>query len=440
MSFIKMADLPPSPFDEKSLLDYKELGFNVCLLTEDDVKMADNGVLAEDYKKAIENISSVGLEVFIRNMYNDADYFDCEKDKDSTNYGTEYHMPPRKITDEFNNIGNVTGFYMADEAYMYTLETPLPISWMDKRANEFASFDKLKKLVEWKNKYYPDAFWHMNHVPSQSWDHYLPRNGKIYDYSDFLKSYTTEILENLSSGGCSVCLDNYPLIGEDYIEKDYLFDLLTAATVTKNYNRKTKNKAVFGICIQSFLAKAINDDRTRDIKSTEEITFQMFVGMALGAKLFEFFLYRTYDKMLGIIGPDGNKRELYNFVKTANEITKPFEDLIENYNFESAFVSIGYEHSENTAAFIMAKDLLEENNRISVKSSCDTLISVLDYNGKKGFMLVNYSAPIRNNLDKVEVTLDNYADYSVFYDGKEHKVKNNKFEITLTPGMGVFIY
>ena len=435
-----MADLPPSPFDKKALYEYKESGFNVCLLTEDDVKMVDHGVLSEDYKKAIENISSTGLSVFIRNMYNDADYFDCKENKDSTNYGSPYRLTPRKITDEFNNIGNVTGFYMADEAYMYTLETPLPIGWMDKRANEFASFDKLKKLVEWKNRYYPDAFWHMNHVPGQSWDHYLPRDGEIYDYSDFLKSYTTQILENLSAGGCSICLDNYPLIGEDYIEKDYLFDLLTAATVTKNYNRKAKNKAIFGICIQSFLAKAIQDDRTRDIKSAEEILFQMFVGMALGAKLFEFFSYRSYDQMLGMIGPDGNKREVYDFVKTANEITKPFEDLIGEYHFESAFVSIGCEYSENTAAFIMAKDLFETNKAISVTSSCDTLISVLDCGGKKGFMLVNYSAPVRNHVDQVKVTLENGTDYSVFCGGESHFIESNTFEITLSPGMGAFIY
>ena len=36
--FIKLADLPPDPMDTDALLHYKDVGFNVCLLTEDDVK------------------------------------------------------------------------------------------------------------------------------------------------------------------------------------------------------------------------------------------------------------------------------------------------------------------------------------------------------------------------------------------------------------------
>ena len=34
--FIKLADLPPDPMDTEALLHYKDIGFNVCLLTEDE--------------------------------------------------------------------------------------------------------------------------------------------------------------------------------------------------------------------------------------------------------------------------------------------------------------------------------------------------------------------------------------------------------------------
>ena len=74
---------------------------------------------------------------------------------------------------------------MADEAYMYQLPEKVNIDWMVKENHLFASFDQLTKLVDWKNKYYPNAFFHMNHVPGQSWDHYLPRNGEYCNYEDF---------------------------------------------------------------------------------------------------------------------------------------------------------------------------------------------------------------------------------------------------------------
>ena len=54
--FIKFADLPPNPFDKEDLMNYRELGMNTCLLTEDDVKLIVDGELNEDYKQAIRNI------------------------------------------------------------------------------------------------------------------------------------------------------------------------------------------------------------------------------------------------------------------------------------------------------------------------------------------------------------------------------------------------
>mgnify|MGYP006864402395 CR=1 FL=1 len=56
-------------------------------------------------------------------------------------------------------------------------------------------------------------------------------------------------------------------IVESVIEKDYLFDLMTAAKVTRDYNAEAKpeDQAVFGICIQTFQAKSMFDDRKRDI-------------------------------------------------------------------------------------------------------------------------------------------------------------------------------
>ena len=136
--FLKFADLPPNPMDDRDLGTYKELGFDVCLLTEDDVKLVKNGLLNEDYKQAIRNIGKNGLNVWIRNMYNDEDYFQCDIDKSGSNYGTSYEMAPRNITTEFEEFSGITGFYMADEAYMYTMPQEIPVSWMNKDAYKFA--------------------------------------------------------------------------------------------------------------------------------------------------------------------------------------------------------------------------------------------------------------------------------------------------------------
>lgn len=61
--FIRFADLPPNPLSMEELKEYKEMGMNVCLLTEDDVKLISDGKLSAAYKTAIRNITDAGMEV-----------------------------------------------------------------------------------------------------------------------------------------------------------------------------------------------------------------------------------------------------------------------------------------------------------------------------------------------------------------------------------------
>ena len=440
--FIKLADLPPDPMDREGLLHYKDIGFNVCLLTEDDVKLVEGGTVSRDYKKAIRNIADAGMQVWIRNMFNDPDYFTSEGVTAGSNYGRAYEMEPRCITDEFSEFPAVTGFYMADEAYMYRLPERVNVEQIHPESYKFASFDQLCRLVDWKNKYYPAAFFHMNHVPSQSWDHYLPRNGEIYNYEDFLTEYANTILKRLKGCGRSLCLDNYPFIGEKYMEKDYLFDLMTAAKVTRAYNAQAKpeDQAVFGICLQTFEAKGMMDDRRRDITMPEEVTLQMYVGMALGARLFEYFAYRSYyHEVIGILAPDGRDR-LYHIVKTASDRAAFFEPVLSQYESLGAYMVPGNRYSDNTAAMITARDLFCKPYAIGVQGECDTLVGCLKRGGEKAYMLVNYTDPTRNRTNTV--TLSGITtELTLYKDGKRSalKAEDGSVTITLEPGNCAFV-
>ena len=440
--FIRLADLPPDPMDKKALQHYKDLGFHICLLTEDDVKLVDGGTISADYKQAIRNISDCGMQVWIRNMFNDPDYFISTGVTEGSNYGESYEMEPRHITDEFSEFPAVTGFYMADEAYMYRLPEQPNIEWMRPDSYKFASFDQLCKLVDWKNKYYPNAFFHMNQVPSQSWDHYLPRDGKIYNYEDFLTEYASTILKRLKGCGRSLCLDNYPLIGENYIEKDYLFDLMTAAKVTRAYNAQAKpeDQAVFGICLQTFEAKSMFDDRRRDITIPEEVTLQMYVGMALGARLFEYFAYRSYrHEFVGILAPDGSDR-IYDMVKTASDRAAFFEPMLSQYESVGAYMVPGSLCSHNTAAMVMVKNLFCKPYEIGVQGEYDTLVGCFTRGTEKAYMLVNYTDPIRNCTNTVTLH-GGITELKLYKDGKESILKANDGCVTVTiePGNCAFV-
>ncbi len=441
--FIKFADLPPNPMNREALADYKALGFNVCLLTEDDVDLVEDGKLSENYCNAIRNIEDMGLKVWIRNMFNDEDYFECEKHKRGSNYGTLYEMEERHITSEFSDYADITGFYMADEAYMYTMPEQMPLVWMKPNPNLFASFDKLTKLVDWKNTYYPDKFWHMNHVPSQSWNHYMPKNGTYYDYHDFLTTYTNVILRRLKGCGRSICLDNYPFIGEDYLESDYLYDLMVAAEVTRKYNASVPEteKAVFGLCIQTFLAHAMADNRWRDITLAEEILFQIHVGMALGARLLEYFCYRSYEELKGIIDEHGEKR-IYDMVMKANQSVEGLQELLYEFHQLGAFAVCGSLCTENVKAFIMAHEYFCEDHNISVESECDVLVGCFERDGKGAYMFVNYTDPIKAHTSKVSIQMNNSEGYQIYQNGNSQNLvcTDSRAEFVLKPGDAAFVY
>lgn len=446
--FIKFADLPPNPFDKEDLMNYRELGMNTCLLTEDDVKLIVDGELNEDYKQAIRNIEEAGMNVWIRNMFNDCDYFQCESHKAGTNYGDRYEMEPRNITTEFKEFPAVTGFYMADEAYMETLPNPPQVAWMQlvprmADSYKFASFDKLVKLVDWKNQYYPNEFFHMNHVPGQSWDHYLPKNGVIYDYEDFLTNYCEVILKRLKGCGRSLCLDNYPFIGPDYMEKDYLQDLFIASKVARKYNAEVEeeDKATFGICIQTFNAKSMFDDRRRDIVCPEEVTLQMYCGMALGVRMFEYFCYHSYmNEFIAIIAPDGKKR-IYDIVKEANERASQFEQVLFEFENVGAFVTCGEQCTENTAAFVLLKNLVTRDESIKVLSSHDALVGCFEKEGQKGYMIVNYTDPIRKHENEVTMNFDGAENVRVYHNGEVKTValENGTLTMSLKHGDATFV-
>lgn len=440
--FIRLADLPPDPFSPTDLERYKALGMNVCLLTEDHVKLVENGTVSSKYKQAIQNISDHGMQVWIRNMFNDPDYFDCDGKKDGSNYGWPYEMEPRHITGEFGEFPAVTGFYMADEAYMYRLPERVNIDWMHPDSCKFASFDQLTKLADWKNEHYPDAHFHMNQVPGSSWDHYLPKDGKIFNYEDFLTAYADVILKRLKGCGRSLCLDNYPLIGENYVEKEYLFDLMTAAKVTRQYNETAapEDRAVFGICLQTFEAKAMFDDRRRDITMPEEVTFQMYVGMALGARLFEYFCYRSYEhEFLGILDPDGNDR-IYDHVKTAGDRAAYYEPILSGYDSVGAYMVPGSLYSHNTAAMVMARELFCQPYELNVAGEYDTLVGCFTGKNEKAYMLVNYSDPIRKCTSTVTLT-GAVKPLRLYQNGIERVLtaEDGCCTVTLEPGGSAFL-
>jgi len=434
--FITFADGTPNPLDADAVKMYAELGMNKFLLTEDYVPMVENGKLSDTYKKVISNLEDQGLEVWIRNMYNDEDYFQNNKQKKGSNYGSPYEIGKRNITNEFGKYEAVTGFYMADEPFMTTL--PDLKNTPDQDESLYAAMDKLGKLVEWKNKYYPNEYWHMNHVPSSSWDHYYS-----HTYQEFLQYYMDNIIAKLEGGGKSLCLDRYPLTeGGGVIHDSFLSDILTGAIVTRDYNATVseEEKADFGICLQTFQDTNLG---LRDITSTADVTFQMYAGMACGAELFEYFVYRSYEGM-GLFGitDDAGEKRIYDYVKEANDKALPFSKVVCAFDWQG-LAAVRGESSGKDDAFASVSGLLLEKTGVmtSMTSRYDTIAGYFKQGKQDGYMVVNYTAPDLNQTNVVTLDFEGCSQAIVYTSEGVETVNlvDGQLRLTLGAGEGAFV-
>lgn len=437
-TMITIVDCTPNPLDETAMELYTNLGVNTFVLTEDFVPMVDNGTVSDAYKKAIETLGDKGLNVWIRNMWNDPDYFTSDQAKEGSNYGTPYTMNERNITSEFSDYSEVTGFYMADELYMQTLE--------DNKATEpdeslYCAMDQMDKLVEWKNKYYPDAYWHINHVPSSSYDHWPEGNS----YADFIQHYVDTIVRKVESGGRSICLDNYPLIDGGKIKDSYIFDLLTAANITRDYNAEMPedNKANFGICLQTFTNTNPGFEQ-RDIVSSDDVTFQMYTGMACGASLFEYFCWRSYSglNMYGIVDEAGEKR-IYDYIKEANDVALPFQKVALAFEWQGLTANKGeMSGKDDVFGHIQGLGLEDTGSLQSINSRYDTIVGCFDKDGQDGYMVVNYTDPINDFTNSVTLQFTNCSQALVYTEEGAKQLNltaDGELRLILDAGQAAFV-
>ncbi len=435
--FITVADMPPSPFVPEAVQLYKDLGFTHWILTEDHVPMVENGTLSAGYKSAIESLSEQGFEIWIRNMQNDPEYFQLEETKVGSNYGWGYTLEPRDITTDFAQYASVTGFYMMDEPFQLTRED-LPGTADNESLHP--AFDQLDAMIQWKNEHYPDAFWHVNHVGSGSWDHYPAGT----TYADFIDNYVETVLKKLDGGGRSICMDNYPLAdGGGTIKEAFLSDVLVLAHATKAYNAQAAEgqEATMGICLQTMQDSNLH---LRDITSANDITWQMYTGMAAGARLFEYFCYRSLEGvgLAGIIDMTGEKR-IYDYVLEANQRAIPFERIMCAFDWEGMTVNHGSQSGMENI-FEIVEDQLAEDTGVLTKldSRYDAIVGCFKQNEQDGYMVVNYTAPDLNMTNMITLTFEGCQQALVYTEEgvqQMNLVDNGTIRLTLHAGQAAFV-
>ena len=367
----------------------------------------------------MELVSQYG-DVYIRNQYNYPNYWINEEAAEVEVYGGGTAIvPKRSITTEFNTMGNVKGFYQCDEP-------------------SYDKIDQMLPLVEWQNQYAKDKLFHVNLYPS-----YGSAAFSGHTMQEYVQHYVDTILAQVETPK-TLGLDNYPLQtknGTNYLSNTYLSDLFAVSNAAREYNSRSDKTSdiTVGFCIQAFT----NSD-LRDIECREDISFQTNTCLAMGAKYFEYFNYNTTADLIGIM-QNGEKRQVYYYVKGVNEELKKWDHVILAYDWQGAMPVSGSEEKENTLAFlkVASQKLSKLQLAEKVESTRDALVGEFrNENGQYGYMTVNYTEPSAKKSTDVTYTFKEDVKGAVVYQKGETKiyaVENHQIQLHIDAGDAAFV-
>ncbi len=403
---------------------------------------------SNDYKTSIENLDNAGLNVWIRNTNNLSSY----------------------LTEEYANliksyIDVIDGIYINDEPFE-TSELKQCSDEKNENVEQTVDFSTLGgDMATWFNTNLSNKYFHVNHVPIRSYNHYGEVGLKDIDckaYGSFFDNYQSLVLDNITTSDTkkTIGFDNYPFgynkstkfLWTSYeefvtegIDPTYLANLLIPA------DNARKNNNTFSVCIQTM--DKTSGNKTRTVDSKEEITMQLYSAMACGASMFEYFMYNSDSTINGIIDVNGEKRKLYDATKQANVEALPFSNIINTFEWKGAEIIKG-STSKNSDAIKTVTDsglnLLLDDLADGVLSGTsagyDALVGYYKKDGYDGYMLANFNDPKQvtsNNSVTMKFEGCNYARIYTSENGtfetKTIELSDGSYTFTLKPGSGCFV-
>jgi hypothetical protein len=170
---------------------------------------------------------------------------------------------------------------------------------------------------------------------------------------------------------------------------------------------------------------------------------QMYAGMAGGARLFEYFCYRSMDGigLFGIIDMEGNPR-IYDHVLEANQRALPFQKVVCAFDWYGMMVNHGKESGLENIFEVVDKYVIDETNVLKkIDSRYDTIVGCFEKDGQDGYMVVNYTAPDLNLTNMITLTFADCTTALVYTEEGTQQVDlvDGVLRVTLDCGQAAFI-
>ena len=367
------------------------------------------------------------------------------------------------IHDKFLDYPALSGFYIADEP-----------SWTQLLIIEAV-------YVPWFNEHYADSRleFFCNLLSGYSTligelrdiDGNIVGNGGIYDgvngvklteqqKADFLQAYHNKwlgILATVKSANKQFSHDRYPFFDNqagwlqgatDALPNGYQYYMLeTWLSQSLNVANQARDKGYdYSACIQVFDQGGATFPNSfyRLPTTVEEIKWQVYMNLAMGAKT---LIYFGYDQSTGgsYMTLGGDPLPMYYLVQETNEELNKVDHVFAAFKTWLGIKTFVPDGDTPSTAFQKTVSMeLEKLTGVSdVETDRDLVVGeMVDEKGNHGYLLVGYDDPLNKNETKVEMTFDGAAGFIVYRGGVRTLVEAQEggvFSATLAAGEGVFI-
>lgn len=338
------------------------------------------------------------------------------------------------------SLENTAGVQLDETDYSIYPAVDMINVWDEPYANVFddcaARIDRLNEI------YNNNMTLYVNQSP------YNPLSSTVLtDNVTFLQKVYDELLSK-TPGRKIFSTDVYPLLevyGSYELDTGWLSKMEAYANFTKKYKSEG---AEFHMFIQTY-----SNDKQRDILGKEDISFQVYTDMAFGINGFTYF---TYRKSLlsgfggGCVENDVSCKptDTYYWAQEVNAEISKFDHVYLSFDWEGVMGVNGQNNLtddpeyENASFMNFSTPLNSLDCANKVSATEDTLIGQFkDKDGRNGLIVTNFSEPTTGLKDVVSFEFKNANRAIVYRNGerKIYEVKNNKLDLKLNCGEGVFV-
>lgn len=266
---------------------------------------------------------------------------------------------------------------------------------------------------------------------------------KAMTYDEYMKQF------NAKTNFTRVSYDNYPFYYKaDDTNPDMVMWFENLETAAKY---ATKDKPI-NICVQSCDMDPSRGTGGGDftesnyyaqIRSQNDISFQLYTGMAFGVQQFTYFTYWTPNDpeiVKGMITLDGKKTDIYEYVKQSNEEIKKFENEFLSYDYVKT-IAVPKNGEDLTYLTSMLTENISETTNFA--SSEEVVVGEFKMNsGHNAFMIANATEPRFKQDATTVINFKKKYDKAILIVKGEKSVVDiigDKLEVNVGSGSGVFV-